>query len=75
MEKTTFCCKWCQKYIISEQKIGKSNHIILKNITVGITKEAGLNGYSYDFRVDYNTIDVSDIVDIHKNLRKKCSIK
>ena len=38
-------------------------------------KEAGLNGYSYDFRVDYNTIDVSDIVDIHKNLRKKCSIK
>ena len=38
-------------------------------------KKAGLDGYAYDFSVDCNTIDVSDIVDIHKYLVRKHNIK
>ena len=34
-------------------------------------KKAGLNGYVYDFSVDYNAISVADIFDIHKYLLKK----
>ena len=34
-------------------------------------KETGLKGYVYDFSVDYNTIAVADILDIHKYLMKK----
>ena len=30
-----------------------------------------LNGYVYDLFVDYNSTDISDIVDIHKFLMKK----
>ena len=33
--------------------------------------ETGLNGYAYDFSVDYNAIAVGDIKDIHKYLMKK----
>ena len=33
-------------------------------------KTPGLNGYVYDFSVDYNTIDVGYIVEIHKYLIK-----
>ena len=28
--------------------------------------KTGLNGYVYDFNVDYNIIDISNIIDIHK---------
>ena len=34
-------------------------------------KETGLNGYVYDFSVDYDAIAVDDILDIHKYLMKK----
>ena len=34
-------------------------------------KKARLNKYLYDFFVDYNTIDVSDIIDIHEYATKK----
>ena len=37
-------------------------------------KKAGFNGYIYDFRVDYDTIAVDDIKDIHKYLMKKNNI-
>ena len=33
-----------------------------------------LNGYVYDFSVDYDTIAVDDILDIHNNLMKKNNI-
>ena len=42
-----------------------------KNFTVGKLKKPGLNGYVYDFSVVCNTIEVSNIVDIHKYLMKK----
>ena len=38
-------------------------------------KETGLHGYVYDFSVDYDNIDVADILDIHKYLMKKHDIK
>ena len=34
-------------------------------------KNTELNGYVYDFSVDYDAISVTDILDIHKFLMKK----
>ena len=34
-------------------------------------KRTGLNGYVYDFSVDYDAADVDSIKDIHKYLMKK----
>ena len=44
---------------------------ILKDWSVDNTKDAGLNGYVYDFSVDYDATSVDDIKDIHKYLMKK----
>ena len=41
---------------------------ISKDFTIDNMKKSGLNGYVYDFSVDYNTIDVSDIIHIYKYL-------
>lgn len=41
---------------------------ISKDFAVDKTKKTGLNGYVYNFYVDYNINDVRDIVDIHKYL-------
>ena len=38
-------------------------------------KKTRLNGYVYGFSVDYDTIAVDDILDIHKYLMKKHDIK
>ena len=37
-------------------------------------KKAGLNGYVYDFSVDYDAIAVDDILDIDKDLMEKNGI-
>ena len=37
-------------------------------------KKTGLNIYVYGFSADYHTIDVSEIVDIHKYLMKQHNI-
>ena len=34
-------------------------------------KKTEVNGYVYDFSVDYDATDVDDILDIHKYLMKK----
>ena len=34
-------------------------------------KKTGLNGYVYDFSVDYDAAEVVDILDVHKYLMKK----
>ena len=34
----------------------------------------GLNGYVYDFSVDYDAIKINDILDIHKYFMKKKTI-
>ena len=36
-----------------------------------IWKKTGLNGYVYDFSVNYDAIAIDDIVDIHNYLMKK----
>ena len=43
---------------------------ISKIFTVDNIRKTGLDGYVLDFSVGYNTIDVSDILDIYKHLRK-----
>ena len=47
---------------------------ISKGWPVDNTKETGLNGYVYDFSVDYDTIAVDDILDTHKYLMEKNDI-
>ena len=44
---------------------------ISKDWSVDNMKKTGFNGYVYDFSVDYNSIAVGDIKDIHKYLMKK----
>ena len=44
---------------------------ISKDWLVDNMKRTGLNGYVYDFSVDYDAADVDDIKDIHKYLMKK----
>ena len=44
---------------------------ILKEFSVDNMKNTGLNGYAYDFSVDYDAIAFDDILDIHKYFMKK----
>ena len=37
-------------------------------------KKTGLNGYVYDFSVDYDATNVDNIKDIHKYLMRKNNI-
>ena len=39
------------------------------------SREVSLNGNVYDFWVDYNSVDKSDILNIHKYLTNKNDIK
>ena len=65
---------------------GKSSEIkpphplCLGNVSEGFTannkkKKTELNGYVYDFSVDYNIVDTSNIINIQKHLMKKHDIK
>ena len=45
-----------------------------KDFSVDNMKKTGLNGYFYDFSVDYDAISVDDMVDIYKYLMKKNDI-
>ena len=44
---------------------------ISKYFFVDNMRNSGLNGYVYDFSVDYNDAAVDDIIDIHMYLMKK----
>ena len=44
---------------------------ISKDVSANNMKKTGLNGYVYDFRVDYDAVAVDDILEIHKYLMKK----
>ena len=51
---------------------------ISEDFFVDNMKKTGLNGYLYDFSIDYDTVAVDDILDIHKYLLKQnlmCNIK
>ena len=43
---------------------------VSKDVSKDNTKKTRLNGYVYDFSVDYDAIAVGDILDIHKYLIK-----
>ena len=47
---------------------------ISKDWTNDNMKETGFNGYIYDFSTDYNAINKSDLLDIHKYLMEKSNI-
>ena len=47
---------------------------VSKNWSVDNMKKTGLNGYVYDFSVNYDAIAVDDILDIHNYLMKKNDI-
>ena len=48
---------------------------ISKDFSVDNMKKTGLNGYVYDFSVNYDAIAVDDILDIYKYLMEKNNIK
>ena len=47
---------------------------VSKVFSVNNMKKTGLNGYVYDFSVDYDAIAVKDMLDIHKYLMNKHDI-
>ena len=47
---------------------------ISKDWSVDNMKKTGFTGYVYDFSVDYDSVAVDDIKDIHKYLMKKNNI-
>ena len=47
---------------------------IMKESSEDNTKKTGMNGYVYDFSVDYDAIAVADILHIHKYLMKRNEI-
>ena len=47
---------------------------ISKYFSLDNMKKSGLNGYVYDFSVDYDAIGVDDILDIHKYLMEQNGI-
>ena len=54
--------------------------LCLGNVSINWTidnmkKKKWINGYVYDFSVDYDTIAVDDILDIHSYLMKKMTCK
>ena len=46
-----------------------------KDFSADNMKKTGLNGYVYDFSVDYDAMAVDDILGIHKYLMEKNNIK
>ena len=75
-------------YLLMVQKLLKDSEIVgtpfcLGNISKDCSidnkikkmKGTGLNGYVYDFSVNYNAIAGDDILDIHKYLMKKSNIR
>ena len=48
---------------------------ISKDFSVDNIKKTGLNGYVYDFSVEYDAVTVDNILDIHKYVMEKNNIK
>ena len=77
MEQIVIHLSMAQKFINSSQKnsdivatplcLGK----ISNDWSVDSMKKTWLNGFAYDFSVDYNDTAVEDILDIHNYLMKK----
>ena len=59
---------------IKKYPLGLGN--VSKDFTsINMKKKEGLNGYAFEFSVDFNIIDTSNIIHIHKYLITKHDIK
>ena len=58
---------------INEAQLSLAN--VSKDFSVDNMKRIGLNGCVYDFSFDCDSIDVHDVLDIHKYLTVKNNIK
>ena len=75
MEETVFCLSVVKKakdFEIAATPLCLGN--ISKNWSVDNMKKTGLNGFIYDFSVDYDAIGVDDTLEIHTYLMKKYGI-
>ena len=59
-----------QKSVATPLCLGK----ISKDWSVYNMKKDGVNGYVYNFSVDYDAISVDDVLDIHRYLMKNNNI-
>ena len=76
METTVFSFLFVNATKIHQFKAKDSeNKKISKNFSADDMKKTELNGYVYDFSVDYDAIAVDDVLVIHKYLMKKDGIK
>ena len=80
MEATVFCFLMLQKYINSKQKTQKTDYALClgnvwKDFTINNMTKTGLKGAVKFFPVNFNPIDNSDIIDIHKIWWKEHNIK
>ena len=73
MEQTVIYLLMVKKFISLKQKIlcGKLRQLHYVYRKVDNMKKKGLSGYVYDFSVDYDTIAVDGILDIHKHLMER----
>ena len=75
MEKKSFNLELTIKLKIKKLKFNFPIQFCLGSISNGFSatesKEVSSNGNVYDFSVDYNSIDKSDILNIHKYLMTK----
>ena len=77
MEKTIIYLLMVKKFVNSKQKILRLQQLHYVQETFQKTcqyKKTVLNGYDYDFSVDYDAIAADDILDIEKYLMKKNDI-
>ena len=67
------------KFEADNKNVNFSTQFCLRSISNGFTntesKEVSLNWNVFDFSVDYNAIDKSDIINIHKHIMTKNNIK
>ena len=77
MEETVIYLLMVQELLKDSEIVGTPLCLgnISKDWSVDNMKDTGLNGYVYDFSVDYNAIAGDDILDIHKYLMKKNNIR
>ena len=62
---------------VENSKINEAPLILvnaLKNFAVDNMETTRLHRHFYDFSIHYDSIDIADILDIHKNLMKKHNI-
>ena len=63
---------------LAKDSMNVPNNLCLGNVSKDFSasnmKKTGFYGYIYDFRVDYDSIDVDDIKNIYKYLMKKNDI-